>query len=167
MKVRTREATADEATALAAVHALSFDKPWAGWELRRVLSVTGTYAFAVDGADEVEGFAVGRSLVGEAELLTLAVRPSRRRRGVGRSLTQAVAARALATGAERLLLEVGADNPAAVRLYRELGFEEVGLRRSYYARPGGVRADALVLALSLNSGGPGAYAAGVPPKGRS
>ncbi len=43
---------------------------------------------------------------------------------------------------------MGEDNPAARALYDTLGFETVGRRRGYYARPGGGE-DARVLACYL------------------
>jgi len=149
--MKVREASGDDAQAMAALHAASFDRPWKGWEIRRVLLTPGTFAVAVDGLDSLWGFAVGRVIAGDGEILTLAVDETRRGRGVGGALTQAVAARALVLGADRLLLEVAVDNPAALALYRRQGFKPVGLRKNYYARPGAERADAQVLALALNS----------------
>jgi ribosomal-protein-alanine N-acetyltransferase len=50
---------------------------------------------------------------------------------------------------KRLFLEVAADNAAALRLYKGLGFAAVGRRKAYYRRPGGQPVDAVVLALAL------------------
>jgi len=46
---------------------------------------------------------------------------------------------------------VAEDNAAAVALYEGEGFERAGVRRRYYARPGGPPQDALVLRRALNS----------------
>jgi ribosomal-protein-alanine N-acetyltransferase len=51
--------------------------------------------------------------------------------------------------AKKLYLEVAADNDAAMELYRSSGFLGTGLRRGYYARPGGEAVDAVTLALKL------------------
>jgi ribosomal-protein-alanine N-acetyltransferase len=56
---------------------------------------------------------------------------------------------AAARGATRLFLEVADDNAAALALYARAGFSEAGRRPGYYARPDGVRQDALILALNL------------------
>ncbi len=45
-------------------------------------------------------------------------------------------------GSHSLTLEVRASNDAAIRLYRLLDFQEVGLRKNYYRNP---REDALIL----------------------
>ncbi|MNE73850.1 ribosomal-protein-alanine N-acetyltransferase [compost metagenome] len=85
----------------------------------------------------------------EAEILTLAVRPSARRSGLGARLVEAAVVRAAALGAERMFLEVAGDNAAARALYARAGFHEAGRRRGYYARADGSREDALVLSLNF------------------
>ncbi len=72
-------------------------------------------------------------LVGEdAHIVTLAVTPNERRRGVGSLLMVSLIERAREHGARNLTLEVRRSNDAAQDLYRRFGFEEVGLRRDYY-----------------------------------
>ena len=53
----------------------------------------------------------------------LAVHPERRRQGLGRGLTQEAERRLAALGAYRVVLLARRDSPAAVRLYRDLGYE--------------------------------------------
>jgi len=87
---------------------------------------------------------LARTAAGEAEILTLAVAPHARGRGLGRALLDRAIAQAETQGAQALFLEVGADNPHALALYGALGFAKVGLRKRYYGA-----GDALVLRLSL------------------
>jgi len=47
------------------------------------------------------------------------------------------------------VLEVAAGNQAATALYVALGYQPIGRRAAYYARPGETTEDALVLALDL------------------
>lgn len=96
-----------------------------------------------------QGFALGRAVAGEAELLTIAVDPDARRQGTGRALLDALLAAAQTRGAEMLFLEVSAENPAAIALYRAAGLRETGRRRGYYRTPQGQRIDALVMATAL------------------
>ncbi|WGM37377.1 GNAT family N-acetyltransferase [Caulobacter sp. NIBR1757] len=132
---------------LAAVHAQAFDHGWSAAEIASLLETPGTFVVA-----EPEGFILARALAGEAEIITLAVAPAARRRGMARRLVEAAAVRAMALQAEALFLEVADDNVAALGLYRGLGFEVVGRRRGYYARGNGEPAvDALVMRLALNS----------------
>jgi len=138
----------DRAAALAALHAQAFGAPWTEAEIAALLRGPGGAALEVDG-----GFILLRVAAGEAEVLTLAVRPGARRRGVGRALVRAGLQAAERAGAEAMFLEVAADNGAALALYAGEGFAEVGRRRGYYARPGEA-ADALVLRRALPSTNP-------------
>jgi [ribosomal protein S18]-alanine N-acetyltransferase len=68
----------------------------------------------------------------EADVQTVAVSPSVQGRGVGGMLLDALIRQARDRGATTLLLEVRADNPAAIALYRGRGFERIAIRRRYY-----------------------------------
>jgi len=81
----------------------------------------------------------------EVHLLNVAVHPERRGLGHGRTLVNAVVAEAEATGVRVVFLEVRAGNVVARRLYRQLGFRDLGVRRGYYG-PG---QDAIVMELRL------------------
>jgi ribosomal-protein-alanine N-acetyltransferase len=80
----------------------------------------------------------------QADVQTVAVATAAQGRGIGRLLLRDLVAEAGRRGATSLLLEVRADNDAAVALYRGYGFEQIGVRRRYY-QPGDV--DALVMRL--------------------
>lgn len=102
------------------------------------------YLVAEDG-DGIAGYA-GLDHAGDtSDVMTIATLPRVRGRGLGRCLLEELVARSRAAGAERLLLEVRADNTAARGLYDSAGFRLLQTRRGYY--PGG--GDALVLALDL------------------
>lgn len=150
MKLRVADAT--DALALARIHAAAFDHPWPPEAFLTLLGSPGVFALtAVDG--EPIALILMRAIAGEAEVLTLAVAPSHRRRGVARALLRAALAQAAAAGAEEAFLEVAADNPGALALYREAGFGGAGRRSGYYRRPDGEAVDALVLRRTLNGAG--------------
>jgi ribosomal-protein-alanine N-acetyltransferase len=105
-----------------------------------------------DADDELPGRADGE-LLGyaglmvsgtEADVQTVAVADTAQGRGIGARLLDALVAEAAARGATSLLLEVRADNAAAVALYTRFGFEQIAVRRRYY-QPADV--DALVMRL--------------------
>ncbi len=131
---------------LAILHAAAFPKPWDEAAIRDLLAGPGVFAFAAP-----SGFVLARAVANEAEILTLAVKPGARGRGLGRALMQAAAGRAVALGAQSLFLEVGTDNPAAMALYTGLGFARVGARKGYYES--GSQGDALVFKAALPLGG--------------
>jgi ribosomal-protein-alanine N-acetyltransferase len=144
-----------DAAAMAAVHAASFAEPWDARAIAEVLASPGAFGLLVrepeDGA--ALGFALGRTMADEAELLTLAVAPPARRKGLARALVSALAAAAETAGATSLFLEVAHDNTPALALYAALGFQQMARRPGYYSRADGP-ADALVLRRDLNSARP-------------
>ena len=130
---------ADDPAPLAALHALCFPD---AWDVKAIRDLFAAGAFAFHSRD---GFVLARAAGGEAEILTLAVAPQARGKGLGRALLKAAIVRARELGAESMFLEVGADNPAALALYAGLGFVKVGGRKGYYDGR-----DALVLRLPLD-----------------
>jgi ribosomal-protein-alanine N-acetyltransferase len=129
--------------ALAALHRLCFTdapRPWSAEEFRGLLALASTLFSARPG-----GFAVGRLAGPEAELLTLAVHPASRRRGLGAALVGDIEAQAAARGAEEARLEVAVTNAAGRALYAAMGYAPVGRRPGYYARARRPPVDALVL----------------------
>lgn len=136
--------TAATAARLAGLHAGAFAAPWDTAAFEALLGQSGVFVVEAPG-----GFILIRTVADEAEILTLAVDPSARRRGVGARLVREGAAAAAAGGAARLFLEVADDNIPALALYAGAGFTEAGRRPGYYARPDGGRQDALILALNL------------------
>lgn len=129
--------------ALAALHARSFvtPRPWTEAEIARLLADPLVFLLVEGDA----GFLMGRAVAGEAELLTLAVAPEARRRGLGRKLVSRFLYQARLRGAESAFLEVSEENAAARALYARAGFAEVGRRRGYYRDPHGRAVDAVVL----------------------
>lgn len=102
--------------------------------VRELGDPAGHYLVAEGGNGAVEGYAGVLAPVGaeDADIQTVAVAEGARRRGLGRALVSALLAEAARRGAVRVFLEVRADNEGAQRLYRALGFEQIGVRRGYY-----------------------------------
>lgn len=138
-----REAGPGDLDALAELHAAAFQPGWSAADI----AALGAVALI----EEDAGLILVRTVAGEAEILTVGVRPELRGGGVGRRLVAAALQAARKDGAASVFLEVAEDNPAARRLYAGQGFEEVGRRRGYYSRPGAGAADALVLRRALNT----------------
>jgi len=138
----------------ARLHGRSFvpigERGWTRQDIAGLLASPGVSGFLLAGPDSDVGMAICRVAADEAELLTVAVDPDHRRRGAGRLLVNAVIDRVRGAGAATIFLEVGADNPAARRLYESFGFAAVGHRAAYYTRGGRPSADAIVMRLALN-----------------
>lgn len=135
--------TAPKPDRLADLHALCFTvpRPWNAAEITALLGRRGVFLIG----DDKTGFALGRTVAQEVELLTLAVNPAQRRKGIARALLAAYEAEALSRGAEDSFLDVAADNTAALNLYAQAGYRESGRRTGYFRTATGARIDALTL----------------------
>jgi len=87
------------------------------------------------GSNHVEGFTVASLLPPKAELESIAVAGGSQRRGLGRTLFDALVKELRTAGVLQIILEVRASNQAALAFYRRAGFRKTGLRRAYYADP--------------------------------
>ncbi|MBO1073256.1 ribosomal protein S18-alanine N-acetyltransferase [Roseomonas marmotae] len=134
-----------DAPALAALHASAFPpaEAWGADAIALMLGLEGAFGFGLAG----QGFILARAVAGEAEVLTLAVAPAARRRGLAAALLLAAIDEARLRDAEVMFLEVSDSNTAARALYERAGFAQVGLRRRYYADG----SDALVLSRCLSA----------------
>jgi ribosomal-protein-alanine N-acetyltransferase len=144
-----RPANAADIPALARLHALCFETPWTEAALADCLNGAGVLALVAEGPAGLEAILIARVAAGEAEILTLAVDPARRRAGLGMGLVEAAMEAVQAQGADAVFLEVAVDNPAAVGLYKQAGFGRVGTRPRYYPRRSGPPVDALILRRDL------------------
>jgi ribosomal-protein-alanine N-acetyltransferase len=140
-------ARAEQAELLGDLHARAFDKGWSASEIAKLMENTVVFALISRGAD-AQGFVMAWAAAGDAELLTVAVVPEARRKGVGASLVTSAGVAALVRGAASMHLEVAEDNAAARALYAKLGYEEAGRRHAYYAGEGG-SVDAIVMRRTL------------------
>ena len=93
------------------------------------------------------GYAIYTLVAGEAEILNIAVDKPCQGRGLGRLLLETVLER-IAGEAERLFLEVRADNVPAQNLYRDMGLVEICVRPRYYQTDHGA-VDAIVMAMDF------------------
>lgn len=130
---------------LAEIHAEAFVHSWNEAAFQTLLDSPGVYVLG----DE-RGFILIRVIIDEAEILTVGVRPSGRRQGLGRSLVQAAIVEAAGRGAERMFLEVAQSNDAAQQLYLGCGFENAGRRKNYYQLTDGSFEDAIMMVLNFS-----------------
>ena len=144
----------DDVDDLAEIHAGSFHRGWSTSELEaliaqdRVVTVVARRGSPF-GSRRPVGFVMVRVAEDEAEVLTVAVAPRQRGRGLGRRLMDAVLRRLYHDRVKSVFLEVDDGNAPALGLYRTLGFREVGRRKNYYERPGAPPSTALVMRTDL------------------
>jgi ribosomal-protein-alanine N-acetyltransferase len=153
-EIRVDPGSAADLPAVMRVMEDSFDpaygEGWTGPQCGGLLPMAGVWLNLAREGEEVVGFALSRVVAGEAELLLLAVRRDRQKRGIGQLLLNRFTDDARDRGARQLHLEVRDGNPA-VRLYKQAGFSHAGRRRNYYSGRDGQLFDALTLAKTLGS----------------
>jgi len=127
-----------------------YGEAWTRSQCAGILPLAGVSLTLARDADNggVFGFSLSRSVANEAELLLIAVLPSRHREGIGTRLLDDFMDRARSGGAARVHLEVRDGNPA-IAMYRAAGFSPIGRRRNYYHAADGSRYDALTFARNL------------------
>ena len=140
--MRIENMTSDHVAQVAALEAICFHDPWSeksvASELTNPLSL---WLVALDG-DRVAGYVGSQSVMGESDMMNVAVHPDYRRRGIGEKLCLALVEALKEKGNHCLTLEVRVSNAPAKALYEKLGFIQVGLRKNYYRNP---KEDACIL----------------------
>jgi ribosomal-protein-alanine N-acetyltransferase len=130
-----------------AVEQRAYAFPWTQGVFRDCLLANHpAWVLVDDGA--IIGYAVLSVAADEAHVLNLCTAPEVQGRGHGRRLLRALMQLARGRGAQRVFLEVRPSNGAAIALYHDEGFNEIGRRPRYYPAKDG-REDALVMALEL------------------
>ena len=127
---------------LALLHGAAFTmpRPWTAAEFADLMASPLVFLLNAPG-----GFVMGRVVADEAELLTIAVAPDRRGRGIAWALMQRFLDELAHRNAAHVFLEVAQSNAPARALYRKAGFSDGGLRRGYYHDSTGHPFDAIVM----------------------
>ncbi|GAB5045946.1 ribosomal protein S18-alanine N-acetyltransferase [Thermodesulfovibrio sp. TK110] len=95
---------------------------------------------------EIAGYIVLRIILDEAELLSIAVKPKLRRKGIATELMRNVLDE-IKNFVKSCFLEVRVSNTQAISFYEKMGFKKVGVRKKYYVLP---EEDAIIMKLDLN-----------------
>ncbi|WP_350335830.1 N-acetyltransferase [Coralliovum pocilloporae] len=150
-----RNASQDDLRAMASLHESCFARGWSKAELADLLADTSVLTLSAfqrtwTGTLRLAAFLVTRQAADEAEILTLAVNPTYRRRHIAQSLLHEAGRRLVAEGISTVFLEVDEGNLSACHLYEKNGFEVVGKRSGYYQDKDGHKATALVMRTDLS-----------------
>ncbi|PVE24748.1 ribosomal-protein-alanine acetyltransferase [Microvirga sp. KLBC 81] len=143
--------SSDAASRMAAIHGASFARSWSTLELERLLAERGVVGdgLFLGPATKPTGFVLSRIVLDEAEILTLAIAPEARGRGLSIPLLERHLDELSRRGVRIVHLEVEEGNDPAIALYRHFDFKETGRREGYYQKADGSRVAALTMALGL------------------
>lgn len=134
-------------SAVLRIEKLSYEFPWTAGIFHDCLKA-GYSCWVHESAGQVSGYYVLMSGPGEAHMLNVAVSPDWRGQGLGRNLVLHAVDSSRDRHARLLFLEVRPSNETARLLYKNLGFEDIALRKAYYPAKDG-REDAYVMRLML------------------
>lgn len=131
---------------LARTHAAAFtnQRPWSAAEFADLMSQTGVIL-----CGDAKSFVLGRVVVDEAEVLTLATHPDFQRNGLAQAVFVRFLNLAQSKGALRIFLEVAETNHPAKALYLKNNFEIIANRPRYYPTSDGAKIGADIMQLHL------------------
>ena len=142
-----RPMSAEDVDAVCAIERRIYSFPWTRGNFADSIAA-GYVCTLMEHSRMLIGYGILTLAVGECHLLNLSIDASWQGQGFGRALLLHHIDLARSRNAMTMLLEVRPSNVAARALYRDVGFQQLGVRRGYYPDGAG-REDALVLGLDL------------------
>ena len=133
--------------AVSEIEKRAYPFPWTPGIFRDCLRA-GHQCWVLEAGTKLLGYGVLSAAAGEAHILNVCIAPEYQGRGHGRRLLARLVDLARWHHAHQVFLEVRPSNPRAINLYRDYGFNEIGLRPNYYPAEKG-REDAIVMAMEL------------------
>jgi ribosomal-protein-alanine N-acetyltransferase len=144
-------ATLRDAPTLARLHKASFHRGWDVGEFEQLLADRSVLAHRLRMGRTVAGFIFSRMAADEAEILSVAIAPSMRGRGLSGPLVRTHLRYLAGSGIRTVFLEVEENNQPARALYAKAGFNTVGRRERYYKDDSGAQLNAIVMRRDLSS----------------
>ena len=127
---------------IAQIEKLCFNDPWSERSIASELDNRLSLWLVAMDSDRLVGYVGSQSVLGETDMMNIAVHPDYRRRGIAEQLVIQLVEALKEKGNHSLMLEVRVSNEPARKLYEKLGFTQVGLRKNYYRNP---KEDACIL----------------------
>jgi len=139
---------------LAELHHAAFspqgERSWGSEEFADILAIAGTSATLYRSDDKPVGFVIVRTVLDEAELISIAVDPAYQSKGFAKKMLDDTIRQVKTSKISRFFLEVREDNSKALKLYRATNFKKISERKDYYKTLNGQRLNAHVFLLDMN-----------------
>lgn len=132
---------------IAELEKLCFNDPWSENSIASELDNRLSCWLVAIADDKVVGYVGSQTVLGETDMMNIAIHPDYRKQGIATELISALIEALNERGSHSLMLEVRASNEPAKSLYLKMGFDVVGVRKNYYRNP---REDALILRKEWN-----------------
>lgn len=146
--IRLRKMDAADLPSVVAIENANYEFPWSEGIFKECFRALSYSCWVCEDSDDaLIGYCIISIAAGEAHIMNISVHPDNQNQGIGRKMLEQMIKHARPK-AEKIYLEVRPTNQTAVRLYRTLGFREIGIRKGYYPAKNG-REDALMFELDL------------------
>ncbi|MCX8204209.1 MAG: ribosomal protein S18-alanine N-acetyltransferase [Candidatus Nezhaarchaeota archaeon] len=132
-RLHVRQARLSDLDAISKIEELCFKEPYPKSLLLTLLVLHPDSFFIAEINGEVVGYAVGALMRRVGHIVSIAVHPLHRRKGVGKMLMEALEEALADKRARYFKLEVREDNDEARSFYEKLEYELVGKVRRYYS----------------------------------
>ena len=141
----------DSASEIAALHADIFppEQAWSAADFVTLLTENSTEILGLRNGSKLAAIAVFQLIQPQAELLTFGVGTSWQRQGFAQALLDQSMRHLARLKIEQVILDVAADNTAAISLYAQFGFTEDGRRQNYYRRRDTTAIDAILMSKNI------------------
>lgn len=136
------EMTEQHVQQIAELEKMCFHDPWSENSIASELNNRLSLWLVAAQENQVIGYVGSQTVLGETDMMNIAVHPNYRKQGIGTELIKHLIDALTSRGSHSLMLEVRISNEAAISVYNKLGFVEVGCRKNYYRNP---KEDALIL----------------------
>ena len=132
---------------IAELEKICFNDPWSENSIASELNNKLSHWLVAVEDDIVTGYVGSQTVLGETDMMNIAVHPDYRKNGIASNLISELIKNLTEQGSHSLMLEVRESNIPAKLLYEKLGFEEIGIRKNYYRNP---KENALILRKEWN-----------------
>jgi len=134
-EITIRKMTPDDIDRVAELEELIFSVPWSKSSFFDAINSKDDIYLVAEMDGVICGYCGLWGVVGEGQITNVAVAPESRRKGIALLMLKELLKRAEAENIKEFILEVRESNIAAFTLYKQLGFEEVGIRKNFYSKP--------------------------------
>ena len=149
-----KKITLDEIERVAQLEFESSKNPWSKKQLSESVSNPDNLGYLLLVQSKMIGYIIAMPSLDSADILNLAVHKDFKRKGYGSSLIDHLLMNFKKRDIKTLFLEVRKGNFAAIALYLSLGFEEISIRKNYYAKNSNqlsLKEDGIIMRLEIST----------------
>ncbi len=124
----------------------SFVSPWGIIQFLDELTNPSSHIWGLLEEDNIIGYICFWIVADEIHIMNIAIHPKNRSKGMAKILLNKLIHTALNNNVSNIWLEVRPSNVVAFNLYKNMGFQKVGIRKGYYSD---THEDAIIMSLNL------------------